>query len=95
MSLKKQQQALSLQAFQNAQTRLDLDKIEANTIGLTNPSLTYVGGRLVYISYGGGQTKTFNYTGDLLTSIIFFDGSITTTKTLNYTDGILTSITES
>jgi hypothetical protein len=46
------------------------------------------------VDYDGGLFKTLAYTGNLLSTLIFFDGTTTTTKTFNYTNGILTSITE-
>lgn len=69
----------------------------------SNPyDLVYTSGRLTSIVYdlGGGQaiTKTFNYTGPLLTSIVLSGdtpGGIQLTKALNYTSGVLESISYS
>lgn len=64
-------------------------------------SFTYDTGNLVSASYTDTVStilKTFNYTGDLLTSIVLSgdtpDG-ITLTKTFNYTSGSLTSVSYS
>ena len=62
---------------------------------LSTPTITYLNGKVNTINYADSKTKSFNYTGDLLTSIVFNNGVETKTKTLNYTNGVLTSITES
>jgi len=59
-----------------------------------NPTFTYTAGVLTSISYSGGESKIFTYTGDLLTQLDFIQGTTTVRKTFNYTAGVLTSITE-
>lgn len=64
-------------------------------------SLNYTSGVLnsiVYTVPGGTITKTLNYTGNNLTSIVLSGNTpegITLTKTLSYTSGNLTSVTYS
>lgn len=64
-------------------------------------TLTHTSGRLTSITYTlpvGTITKTLNYTGELLTSIVLSGNTpdgIPLTKTLGYTSGTLTSVTYS
>ena len=54
-----------------------------------------VGGNITDIVYSNGITKTFNYTGEDITSIILSGstpGGISLTKTLTYTSGDVTGI---
>jgi hypothetical protein len=54
-----------------------------------------VNGDIASIDYSNGVTKTFNYTGDDITSIVLSGstpGGIELTKTLTYSSGDITSI---
>lgn len=64
-------------------------------------TLNYTSGNLISIAYNTGTgtvTKTFNYTGGVLTSIVLsgdLPSGIALTKTLSYTNGILSGISYS
>jgi len=59
-----------------------------------NPVFTYSGNRLSRVDYDLGLYKEITYSGILLSTLEYFDGTTTIIKTFNYTNGRLTSITE-
>jgi hypothetical protein len=70
----------------------------SKNLSAENATLTYSGSDLSSIAYTNGITKTFNYAGGNLTSIVLSGstpGGIDLTKTLAYTGSNLTSITYS
>lgn len=62
---------------------------------LTQPTLSYVDGKLSLVTYSGGHTKTFNYNSDdTLNTLVSVINNINLTKTFNYNlDGTLASVT--
>lgn len=74
----------------------------SKNLGAYDYTITYSGNDIDYIIYDLGAglfiTKTFNYTGNKLTSIVLSGDvplGITLTKTLSYTGNKLTSVTYS
>lgn len=71
----------------------------SSNLPASNAVLNYDGnGDITDIVYSNGITKTFNYTGGDITSIVLSGSTpsgITLTKTLTYTDGDVTGITYS
>ena len=71
----------------------------SNNLPASNAVLSYdVNGDITDIVYSNGVTKTFNYTGADITSIVLSGSTpsgITLTKTLTYTSGDVTGITYS
>jgi len=74
------------------------ETVSAN-LGAYDNTLNYdVNDNITSIVYSNGVTKTFNYTGSDITSIVLSGstpGSIDLTKTLTYTSGDVTAITYS
>jgi hypothetical protein len=58
----------------------------------TGPAFSYTSGLLTQITYDSGNYKVFGYSGDVLTSIVYYTATETITKTFNYSDGVLISI---
>lgn len=71
----------------------------SNNLPASNATLNYNGsGDITSIVYSNGITKTFNYTGEDITSIVLSGSTpsgITLTKILSYTSGDVTGITYS
>lgn len=71
----------------------------SNNLSAYSNTLNYNGnGDITSIVYSNGVTKTFNYTGSDITSIVLSGSTpsgINLTKTLTYTDGDVTGITYS
>ena len=64
-------------------------------LSASDATLTYSSGNLIEIEYSNGITKTLNYTGDNLTSVVLSGstpGGIELTKTLSYTGSDLTGV---
>jgi len=83
---------------QSGSSSNSFETVSANLSAYSN-TLNYNGnGDITSIVYSNGVTKTFNYTGDDITSIVLSGSTpsgISLTKTLTYTDGDVTGITYS
>lgn len=67
----------------------------SKNLSASDATLTYSSGNLIEIEYANGITKTLNYTGDNLTSVVLSGstpGGIELTKTLSYTGSDLTGV---
>jgi hypothetical protein len=74
------------------------ESVSANLSAYDNTLSYDVDGNITSIVYSNGVTKTFNYTGTDITSIVLSGSTpsgIELTKTLTYTDGDVTGITYS
>ncbi len=60
-----------------------------------SPSFVYAGGKLVGVTYPSGNYKVFEYTGEVLTKITYYESGIPTQKVFYYNvDGSLQRIEE-
>lgn len=60
-----------------------------------NPSFVYAGGKLVGVTYPSGNYKVFEYVGEVLTKITYYESGVPTQKVFYYNvDGSLQRIEE-
>jgi len=81
---------------QNSSGSADTFETVSKNLDASGATLEYdVSGNLTSIEYGNGITKTLNYTGTNLTSVVLSGSTpdgISLTKTLSYTGGNLTGV---
>lgn len=58
----------------------------------TDPTMTYVDGKLSRVDYSDGSYKLFEYAGGLLVQVDSFKDGQHTRKVMVYNNGILTSV---
>lgn len=91
-------QAASTVTFERISKNLGTDSVSSSSSGSPGATFNYSSGRLDTIVYDNGITKSFNFTGDKLTSIVLSGatpGGVSLTKTLTYTGDSLTGVSYS